>query len=184
MYQELFRNHLSELHSRLSKPNCVLLKAIDADSKEILGFVEMSMAACVVENTCDKLECAVESSDGEVYPKDLTKSMETDDDTEKEAVAGDVLKAQSWMNNFNDIDLVNFATQKDIAEGTLNNLLYLPKIANLAGQYCPSFSSLLHCGVSSTMTTIVLTHSALCLPACLPACLSLYIFISLLLFPQ
>ena len=178
MYQELFRNHLSELNSRLSKPNCVLLKAIDADSKEILGFVEMSMAACVVENTCDKLECAVESSDGEVYPKDLTKSAETGDDTEKEAVAGDVLKAQSWMSNFNDIDLVNFATQKDIAEGTLNNLLYLPKIANLAGQYCPSFSSLLHSGVSSTMTTIVLTLCSL------PACLPVYIFISLLFSPK
>jgi ribosomal protein S18 acetylase RimI-like enzyme len=113
MIKTLFSRHLAELNARLGRPNCLILKAVDDESGKIVGFCEMFMSPCLVDAKCGVEECLVAGTE-------LIEGAAVD------SAAFDV------NENYQDAKILGIATTKEMATEAANNILYYPKIANLA----------------------------------------------------
>ena len=113
MIKTLFSRHLAELNARLGKPNCLILKAVDEQSGKIVGFVEMFMSPCIVDAKCGVEECFIAGT---------------------ELVEGASVNGAAFdvNENYKDAKILGIATSKETAAAAANNILYYPKIANLA----------------------------------------------------
>ena len=110
MISTLFSRHLTELNKRLNKPNCLILKAEDENGK-IIGLCEMFMSACMVDDVCDPQECEI-----------------------VDAGVPDGLNSQEFEVNefYKSAKVLGIASVDERKAEAANNILYYPKIANLA----------------------------------------------------
>ena len=110
MINKLFGRHLEELNKRLNKPNCLILKAEDEEGK-IIGLCEMFMSACIVDDVCNPDECEIVNS-----------GSDTDSREPSFEVNGFYKNAK----------ILGIASPEERKASAANNILFYPKIANLA----------------------------------------------------
>jgi ribosomal protein S18 acetylase RimI-like enzyme len=102
----LFSRHLLELNSRLNKPNCLILKAVD-EGGNIVGLCEMFMGACIIDRSTSSTD------DGSGNGNDN---------------GGDEFAVRALYDG---VTIVGMASAVE-REAAGPNILYYPKIANLA----------------------------------------------------
>lgn len=111
MINTLFGRHLAELNKRLNKPNCLILKAED-DNGKIIGLCEMFMSPCIVDDVCDPRECEIINAGAD---------------------AADIKEPIFEVNEFySSAKIQGIASPDERKASAANNILYYPKIANLA----------------------------------------------------
>ena len=136
MYKKLFRQHLQELNGRVSKPNCILLKATDGESEDVLGFVEMFMAACIVEEDDDYA--------GESAGENKDQGVESDVNAHLDNINTDLTTGTHSLNDKNkNKDIVSFASPKEVnsARASSRTIVYVMRIDMFM------FRGLYHCSI-------------------------------------